>query len=430
MNSKDISYQSGFGNRFESEVFPEILPKKQNNPQTLVVKHEGNDVNLYAEQLSGTAFVTKRGDSRRTWLYRKTPSVKRNAVQLTKEDAGTTHWVGLVPEPLRWSPSSFPIGSGSFISSLRRIAANYSSNVGNNSFAIYTYDANKDMDRESFCNTDGDFLIIPYDGDLNIQTEMGNVKVAPHEIFVCPRGIHFSVCRDGSERISGFVLEMFEGSLSLPDRGPIGANSLADERHFLYPIAAVVTEDTEDWNLITKWMGERYHRITSCPYDVYAWHGNYLPYKYNLDNFCPVNTVSFDHADPSVFTVLTCKDVLGRTILDFVVFPERWQTTEGTFRPPYYHRNIMSEFMGVISGTYEGKKENFSKGAFSIHNRMVAHGPDDETTKRATSCDTSVPQKIATGLSFMIETSEPIGYSSDIYELRDKDYCRVFQRFA
>ena len=269
--------------------------------------------------------------------------------------------------------------------------------------------SSEDMIRksEAFCNSDGSFLIVPQQGSLYIHTEMGNLKVEPHEIIVIPKNIVFSINGSDDENVSlkGYVLEVKEGHFELPDLGPIGSNGLANPHHFQYPVSCMFDNDSEhEWNIVTKaadafWSRSQNH----SPYNVAAWRGNYAPYKYDLRKFCPLNTVSFDHADPSIFTVLTVKKTpYDQTpLVDFVVFPPRWNATENTFRPPYYHKNCMSEFMGLISGEYEAKKTGFLPGGASLHNAGVAHGPDKETYEKAV-CAELKPEKLDNGYAFHV----------------------------
>lgn len=262
------------------------------------------------------------------------------------------------------------------------------------------------MEKRAFYNSDGDMLIVPEHGDIMVRTEFGILKAHPNEICVIPRGVRFQVDPISEEWIRGYVLEVFNGHFELPDLGPIGANGLANPQDFLFPTAAFEDDRTE-WSMMTKYLGEFYlAEQDHSPFDVVAWRGNYLPYKYDLSRFCAVNSVTFDHMDPSIFTVLTCKSAIpGVAIADFVVFPPRWAVTESTFRPPYYHRNVMSEFMGLITGHYEAKKTGFLPGGASLHSMCTPHGPDS-TCFEAASKEDLKPVRVADNtMSFMFETS-------------------------
>jgi homogentisate 1,2-dioxygenase len=277
--------------------------------------------------------------------------------------------------------------------------------------AIHYYLANCSMDKKAFYNSDGDFLIVPQLGTLNIQTELGFLKVAPREICVIPRGIRFSVALEGEEA-RGYILELYQGRFELPSLGPIGANGLANPRDFLYPVAAYV-DDEETYSIVTKFNGSFFVAESDhSPFDVVAWHGNYAPYKYDLDKFCCMNSVTYDHPDPSIYTVLTAPSAeVGTAVCDFVIFPPRWMVMEHSFRPPYYHRNCMSEFMGMIYGKYDAK-EGFVAGGSSLHSCMTPHGPDSDTFFKA-STDPLDPTKFEGGLAFMFESTYMFNMSDE-----------------
>eukprot|EP00842_Homolaphlyctis_polyrhiza_P001677 jgi/Hompol1/250/HPOL_004117-RA len=365
-------YQSGFGNTFETEALPGALPVGRNSPQKVAY-------GLYAEQLSGTAFTVPRHDQQRDWLYRIRPSVCHNPfVRIPSEklvrnfsvvgDEDPKVECEATPNQLRWSPFEVPAGTkANFVQGLHTMCG-AGSPSSRNGLAIHLYSANTDMVNEAFYNADGDFLIVPQQGTLDIQTELGFLKVSPGEIVVIQRGIRYSVSLpDGPSR--GYICEIFDGHFELPGLGPIGANGLANPRDFLYPVAAYEDKEGVEYTIINKYQGYLFATTqTHSPFDVVAWHGNYAPYKYDLSRFNTINTVSFDHPDPSIFTVLTAKSSTpGVALADFVIFPPRWMVAENTFRPPYYHRNCMAEFMGLISGGYDAKQEGFVPGGASLH---------------------------------------------------------------
>jgi len=270
--------------------------------------------------------------------------------------------------------------------------------------AIYIFTANANMENKSFYSSDGDFLLVAQQGTLDIQTEFGKMLVEPGEICVIQRGMHFTVNVNGPTR--GYALEVFTGHFEIPNLGPIGANGLANPRDFQTPVAYFERENDRDWTIINKFLGKQFvAKMDHSPYNVVAWHGNYAPYKYNLNLFNTMNTVSFDHADPSIFTVLTCPtNTPGQAAVDFVIFPPRWVVQENSFRPPYYHRNCMSEFMGLIKGEYEAKKDGFCMGGASLHSCMTPHGPDTKTFEGASTCELK-PVKIENTMAFMFESS-------------------------
>ncbi len=397
-SSSSRRYQSGFGNEFATEAVAGSLPIGQNSPQQ--VAH-----GLYAEQLSGSAFTAPRAENRRSWLYRIRPGslhqpfveVASGLLQSGPFDAHATS-----PNQLRWDPFPLPSAPTDFIAGLMTIAGNGSPD-SQSGIAIHVYAANRAMQDRYFYNADGEMLIVPQQGGLTLRTEMGILDVAPGDIAVLPRGVRFTVeLPDGVAR--GYVCENYGALLRLPELGPIGANGLANARDFLAPVAAF--EDREGaFTLLAKFGGKLWSAgITHSPLDVVAWHGNYTPYKYNLAHFNAMNSVSFDHADPSIFTVLTSPSgSAGTANVDFVIFPPRWMVAEHTFRPPWFHRNVMSEYMGLIHGVYDAKAEGFLPGGGSLHNCMSGHGPD-ATTFEAASKMALAPHKQDQTLAFMFES--------------------------
>lgn len=394
--SKHNNYLSGFGNYFSSEAVPDSLPKGQNSPQR--VAH-----GLYAEQLSGTAFTVPRHNNQHSWLYRILPSVKHNEfhrlahahIPITKSQYLTA------PTQLRWQPVPFPKDKRDFISGLLPFAFN--GDIATQSGGcIYLYAINQSMHDSYFYNADGEFLIIPQEGELIFRTEFGIIAAAPGEIVNIPRGIKFQVELVGKQA-RGYICENYGAHFTLPERGVIGANGLANERDFQIPQAHFENK-SGDYQLIAKFQGALWSaNIDHSPLNVVAWHGNYTPYKYDLKLFNTINTVSFDHTDPSIFTVLTAPSpMVGMANIDFVIFPDRWVVSEHTFRLPYYHRNVMSEFMGLIYGSYDAKEE-FSPGGCSLHNCMSAHGPDASSFEKSSTAKLK-PEYYQGTLAFMFES--------------------------
>jgi homogentisate 1,2-dioxygenase len=392
------TYQSGFGNEFATEALPGVLPASQNSPQK--VAH-----GLYAEQLSGTAFTAPRSDNQRSWLYRIRPAAMHHPFTKVFHptlQSGPFTELSASPNQLRWNPFPIPSAPADFIEGLITIAGNGSadSQIG---VAIHVYTANRSMQDRFFYNADGEMLIVPQQGALSLRTELGVLDIAPGEIAVVPRGVRFAVDLQ-ADSARGYVCENYGQLLRLPDLGPIGANGLANRRDFLAPVAAY--EDREgQFELLAKFAGKLWSAaIDHSPLDVVAWHGNYTPYKYNLAAFNAMNSVSFDHADPSIFTVLTSPSgIPGTANMDFVIFPPRWMVAEHTFRPPWFHRNVMSEYMGLVYGEYDAKAEGFLPGGGSLHNCMSGHGPD-ATTFEAASNAVLQPQKLDKTMAFMFET--------------------------
>jgi homogentisate 1,2-dioxygenase len=407
-------YQSGFGNDFATEAIPGTLPVGQNSPQR--VAH-----GLYAEQLSGTPFTAARSENRRSWLYRIRPSVCHEPYAPYADARLRCDYGDASPNQLRWDPFPIPSEPIDFVDGLITVC-------GNSGIAAHVYVATRSMERRFFYDADGELLIVPQQGRLAIATELGKIDVEPGEIAVIQRGIKFRVeLPDGAAR--GYVCENYGALLRLPDLGLIGANGLAAPRDFLTPVAAF--EDVEgDFELVAKFAGRVWRAKTDhSPLDVVAWHGNYAPYKYDLRRFNAVNTVSFDHPDPSIFTVLTSpSEVAGTANVDFVIFPPRWMVAEHTFRPPYFHRNVMSEYMGLIFGVYDAKSEGFVPGGASLHNCMSGHGPDAPTFEEAGDANL-YPRFLGDTLAFMFETRfilRPTKLALDCAQLQ-RDYWKCWQ---
>ncbi|MBA1202544.1 homogentisate 1,2-dioxygenase [Pseudomonas capeferrum] len=397
MNPETIpEYMSGFGNEFASEALPGALPVGQNSPQKA-------PYGLYAELLSGTAFTVPRSELRRTWLYRIRPSALHPRFERLARQPLAGPLGAVTPNRLRWSPQPIPQEPTDFIDGWVPMAANSPAPtpVG---VSVHIYRANRSMERVFF-NADGELLLVPEQGRLRIVTELGVLEVEPLEIVVLPRGMRFRVeLLDGEAR--GYIAENHGAPLRLPDLGPIGSNGLANPRDFLVPVARY-EEVSGPVPLVQKYLGEFWGcELQHSPLDVVAWHGSNVPYKYDLRRFNTLGTVSFDHPDPSIFTVLTSPgSVHGMANMDFVIFPPRWMVAENTFRPPWFHRNLMNEFMGLIQGAYDAKAEGFLPGGASLHGCMSAHGPDAETCTRAIAADL-VPHKIDNTMAFMFETCQ------------------------
>jgi homogentisate 1,2-dioxygenase len=420
-------YMPGFGNHFSSEAVSGTLPPTQNTPQQC-------PKGLYAEQLSGTAFTVPRKYNQRSWLYKIRPSVGHGSYRKVSHQYITNEFdkCSMNPDQIRWKPFTLPDEKDSvdFVDGLKTLlgAGSPATKAG---LAIHIYTASVSMKDKCFYSADGDFLLVPQLGTLDIQTEFGWLEVRSGEIAVIQRGIRFAVnLPDGLSR--GYVLEVFDGHFELPELGPIGANGLANPRDFLTPVAAF--EDREcEYTIISKYGGS----LWSCmqdhsPFDAVAWHGNYAPFKYDLSLFCPVNSVKFDHMDPSIFTVLTCRtNTPGVAAADFVIFPPRWAVQEHTFRPPYFHRNCMSEFMGLIRGVYEAKQEGFLPGGGSLHSCMSSHGPDRQTFEKASTEELRPVRIPDTTLAFMFETTYLLALTPFAEDSpKDENYHRCWQPFS
>jgi len=391
-------YLDGFGGYYSTEAIPGSLPTAQNSPQLC-------PFGLYAEQLSGTAFTAPRSKNLRSWLYRIRPSVQHTRMNPLSRQMLEEGFETMVKEPnqLRWNPIDITKGEHlDFVDGLV-VKCGAGDPAMKEGLAIYDWSCTVSMVDRVFYSADGDFLIVPQLGTLTIRTEMGVIIVEPCEIVVIPRGIKFQVMI--SEASRGYAVEVFSGHFELPGLGPIGSNGLANVRDFQIPTADF--EDVErSYQVVGKFMNRLFEsRWDHSPFDVVAWHGNYAPYKYDLRKFNCINSVTFDHPDPSIYTVLTCpSDEPGVAVLDFVIFPPRWIVAEHTFRPPWFHRNCMSEYMGMIYGQYDAKAEGFLPGGSSLHSCMTGHGPDAETFIKASSAESLSPAYFNGGLAFMFES--------------------------
>lgn len=386
------AYMTGFGNHFATEAIRGALPADQNSPQRA-------PLGLYAEQLSTTAFTLPRAELRRTWLYRIRPSAAQGAFEPLSHPGFDAVFERPSPNRLRWDPQPAIPGSD-FLDGLQPLAA--TTDVPSSGITAWRYSADRAMER-TFYNSDGEMLFVPFEGASRFFTECGILEVSPGDICVIPRGMKFRLAPVGPIT-RGYICENHGAELRLPDLGPIGSNGLANPRDFLTPVAAF--EDIDgDHVLVAKYNGSLWQTVLDhSPLDVVAWHGNSAPYKYDLFRFNAIGTISYDHPDPSIYTVLTSPSAIrGQANIDFVIFPPRWLVAEGTFRPPWYHRNLMSELMGLVTGVYDAKAEGFVPGGASLHSRMSAHGPDGETTRKAETAELK-PHKLEGTMAFMFET--------------------------
>ncbi|QNN65342.1 homogentisate 1,2-dioxygenase [Sphingomonas rhizophila] len=415
-------YIPGFGTHVATEAVSGALPQGRNSPQRPAF-------GLYAEQLSGTAFTAPRHENRRSWLYRLRPTADHRP--FTRYEGAKLFAPGIIEEPvapnrLRWDPPADLPTDADFIEGLVTMLANGdpADLVG---VAVHLYSASRSMDRRIFVNADGELLIIPQSGTLEVFTELGRLTVAPGWIAVIPRGVRFRV--DVSEPSSGYVAENHGALFRLPELGPIGSNGLANPRDFETPVAAFEDVDAPH-EVVQKYMGSLWTTtLDHSPLDVVAWHGTLAPYRYELARFNTIGSISFDHPDPSIFTVLTSpSDTPGRANADFVIFPPRWMVGEDTFRPPWFHRNVMSEAMGLIHGEYDAKADGFRPGGLSLHNIMSGHGPDVASWKSASEAELK-PVKIDGTMAFMVESCWPYVPTRFALDRAQPDYDQAWADF-
>jgi homogentisate 1,2-dioxygenase len=417
-----LPYMSGFGGHFETEAVDGALPKGRNSPQRPAF-------GLYAEQLSGTAFTMPRHENRRSWLYRMRPTADHppfTRYQGAKLFAPGTVKEPLAPNRLRWDPPQDLPQGVDFVDGMVTMLANRDP-ADLEGVAVHLYCASKSMTRRVFVDSDGEMLIIPQHGSLRVVTELGILELSPGWVGLVPRGVKFRVEVDRECR--GYVAENHGAPFRLPDLGPIGSNGLANARDFEIPAAAFEDVD-EPTEIIQKSLGSLWTTtLDHSPLDVVGWHGNYAPWRYDLSKFNTIGTISFDHPDPSIFTVLTSpSDVAGRANADFVIFPPRWMVGEDTFRPPWFHRNVMSEAMGLIHGAYDAKADGFAPGGLSLHNLMSGHGPDVQSWKAASEAELK-PHKIEGTMAFMVETCWPYRPTQFALDRAQPDYDEAWAGF-
>ena len=417
-----LRYMTGFGGHFETEAVDGALPKGRNSPQRPAY-------GLYAEQVSGSPFTAPRHENRRSWLYRMRPTADHRPY--TRYDGAKLFAPGpvkesLAPNRLRWDPPADLPAGADFIDGLVTMLVNRSPE-DLEGVAVHLYRASKSMDERVFVDADGELLILPQSGAIQVATEFGRMELAPGWIGLIPRGIKFRVEVDGEAR--GYVAENHGSPFRLPDLGPIGSNGLANPRDFETPVAWFEDKD-EPTEVVQKSLGSLWTTtLDHSPLDVVAWHGNHAPCRYELARFNTIGTVSFDHPDPSIFSVLTSpSDIPGRANADFVIFPPRWMVAEDTFRPPWFHRNVMSEAMGLIHGAYDAKAEGFAPGGLSLHNLMSGHGPDVDSWKKASGADLK-PAKIGNTLAFMVESCWPYRPTQFALERSQPDYDQAWAGF-
>jgi homogentisate 1,2-dioxygenase len=420
--SNSLSYQTGFGGHFETEAVPGALPRGRNSPQRPAF-------GLYAEQLSGSAFTAPRHENRRSWLYRMRPTADHRPFvryQGALLFACGTSDEPLAPNRLRWDPPADLPADADFVDGMATMMANRAAEELEG-VAVHLYRASRSMTDRLFANADGELLVIPQSGTLRLFTEMGRMDLPPGWIGLIPRGVRFRVEVDGESR--GYVAENHGAPFRLPELGPIGSNGLANARDFEVPVAAFEEVD-RPCELIQKYLGSLWSTtLDHSPLDVVAWHGTLAPCRYELARFNTMGTISFDHPDPSIFTVLTSpSDVPGRANADFVIFPPRWMVGEDTFRPPWFHRNVMSEAMGLIHGAYDAKAEGFAPGGLSLHNLMSGHGPDLDSWKQASGAELA-PAKIEGTMAFMVETCWPYRPTRWALERAQPDYDEAWTGF-
>jgi len=432
-----LLYMSGFGCHFQSEALKGALPIAQSNPQKC-------PYNAYCELLSGTSFTTPRANNQRTWFYRTHPTAGHppmkpaDPAQVSEQCISDFSSQPVNPNQFRWSPFPLPEANQSvdFLQGIKTITGSGAPDT-KHGIAIHMYTFNTQMKDKAYVNSDGDYLFVPQQHGIEVQTECGLMKVPVGHICVVPRGITFSVNpldQPEGQASRGYILEVFDSHFKLPELGPLGSNGLANPRDFLTPVAHYEHRAC-DFTVYQKYAGKFFsYPLKYSPFNVIAWHGNYVPYMYDLNRFVPAGAVRIDHLDPSIFTVLTAPTTEpGVAAADFVIFPPRWAVQENTFRPPWYHRNCMAEFMGNIYGRYEARPDGFLPGGASLHLPMIGHGPDSDTFDKASNTPLPAAHRMPDdSLAFMFETTYMLRltqYSNDIHK-PDPNYWKCWEPLA
>jgi homogentisate 1,2-dioxygenase len=409
LSGREMTTLEGFGAPLQSEALPGALPLHQNSP-----RHA--PYGLYPEQLSGTAFGLPRHKNLRTWLYRIRPSAQQSPFRPLRHETFTTAFTSEPVEPnlFGWRPCPIPSAGQDFVDGIVTLggAGDGHSRRG---YALHWFTANRSMDNRAFCNADGDFLLVPQLGELTLVTELGVLEVGTGQIALLPRGLRYSVVLR-SPAARGFIAEVYGRHFELPERGVIGANGLADARHFRTSTAWFEDRLELGYRITSKLGGVLYDAQQDySPYDVVAWHGNYVPYVYDLAAFVPVSNVRVDHPDPSIYSVVSCPlDETGSNLLDLIVFPPRWDPTEHTFRPPFFHRNATMEWNAVVrSDSSDGAL--FESGVSFLTPPMTPHGVTSAAVERAFRLDeatAAVPHRSSDqSLWIQFESSLPLQLS-------------------
>ncbi|PHH87728.1 hypothetical protein CDD83_8471 [Cordyceps sp. RAO-2017] len=402
-------YQAGFGNRFASEAIPGVLPVGRNVPQK--VKYE-----LYSEQLNGAPVVSSRQATQHVWMYHARSLTHGLYLEIESCFSAANKRVEFVPSQQAWDPfpllepldpSSSPEAGTDFVAGIRTVGGQGDSTLSDG-LAIHVYSANAPMAHRAFCNNDGDLLLLPQHGRLEIQTELGWLSVRPGELAVVQAGIRFRVLLpDGPAR--GYLQEIFGAHYELPELGPVGANGMALPRDFLAPVASFDVDESSDWEVTYKLAGSLHScRQRHSPFDVVAWHGNLVPFKYAIERFVNLANANRDQADPTIYCVLTARSRAAVPLTDLLVFTQKWLTAADTFRPPYYHRNMSTEVMGLIYGRYGGSSHVLDAGGLSYEASYMPHGETYETWRAATARELAPASVCEDTMAFMFHVGAPL----------------------
>ncbi|RSL87550.1 hypothetical protein CDV31_016235 [Fusarium ambrosium] len=435
------TYLNGLGNLHQSEAFPDAVPLVNSYPQHA-------KYGLRSEKVSGTSFTaTPRSQNLWSFLYRARPSYNHGTFELWNqhlETANPSRPKHLTPNSYVWP--TFNVTKGDWTA--QHLLGGNGSPTDKTGVAIWLFHVNKDMPPQTvFSSQDGEALIVPQTGALDIQTEYGKLLVRQQEIAVIPRGIKYRVTLPEGKEARGYVLELYQGHFRLPELGIIGSIGLANPRDFQVPTAsfdgkiesqgdtqvAVANDGRGEWTIISRldtklWFATQ----DSTPFDVAGWQGTLYPYKYDVRRFNYIGNLNYDHADPSVFVVLTSQSYgkePGTAVVDFAAVGEHWHPAQHTLRVPWYHRNTASEFVFPIIAEQDPKSRLNTSDTFGpwgawLNANMVTHGSNEQEYAEWQAKDTLTPMKLQDfGVtSAIIETEATLLLTDWAFEAATKNF--------
>lgn len=430
------TYLHGFGNYHSSEALPGAVPLVNNAPQV-------PPLNLRTERVSGSAFTATRDRNFQTWLYRANSSLQHGEfvpLEVTSGYGPDLQAKHLNPNSVSWD--NVPVPEVAHWINGQQFMGRNGEPQKKEGIAIWLFNVTQDMPaRHAFSSLDGELLVVPQSGAIDITTEMGRMVVRQNEIAVIPRNLRHRVTLIDGKPCRGYVCELYQGHFQLPNLGIIGSTGLANVRDFEIPTAyfegqvvdgkAVAATSEGEWTIVSRLDTRRWHCTQSrTPFDVAGWHGTSYPYKYDLAKFCVMGNLLFDEHDPCLFTVLSAPNhgaSPGTAVVDFAVIPPRYMSAEDTMWLPYFHRNTMQEFYAPI--VYDQDPQHpfnrqsrkggnrFKPFAAGLHGAMSTHGPGEAEFQMMRRIDTLTPTKIGTEgvLVFLFETERPVVLSDWAY---------------
>lgn len=454
--------QSSFLPR-SSEAVSGAVPAVNNSPQK-------PPLGLRTERISGGSFVAPRELSYQTWLYRLRASIAHSdwaRLRVSGADEGygppsPVRPANVTPNSRLWGGFPAP-AAGSHWANGQQLLGRNGDPQAKEGMALWVFSVTASMPpRQAFASLDGEALVIPQSGALDIQTELGRLVVRQNEIAVIPRNVRYRVCLPEGKPCRGYVCELYQGHFRLPDLGVIGSTGLANVRDFQVPKAFVdatvhshlgTTQapgpgaptgvDDGEWSIVARLVGNLWHCTQAhTPFDVVGWHGTCYPFKYDLARFCALGNLVFDEHDPSLFVVLTARHHGAEpttAVVDFAVIPPRWMAARDTNWLPYFHRNTMQEFFGPIVALQDGahplnatgETNRFAPFGAGLNGCMSTHGPSERDFQAARARDTTTPAFVGgdEGVTiFLVETERPLLLSDWAMECSDVNLAKVSGR--